>query len=151
SRQAGCSDRAVARGAVMKKRRSDRRTKAKNIKEAIKKAGYPRSAITAAHTKNPVAWWATWATHNRPSRDSIWEALDGKVQRLANRLRRGVAFPDEIAFAADLIEGIVKPRRLRKGQLTRYLSDEIAKFFILERGADERPMKQITGAITDDF
>ena len=65
--------------------------------------------------KNVIALWSTW------------DALDGDHKRLAKRLRAGIASRAEMAFAADLIEGKIKPRRLRDRQPTRRTNDEIAQ------------------------
>jgi hypothetical protein len=124
-------------------------------KKAIKKRGSDRCAITAAHTKNPAAWWTAWAANKGTdllARFAIWGALDGNVKKLADRLRKRRASPGEMAFVADLIEGKVKSRRLKKGELSRYDSDEIAKLAIFDRAKyPDVPRKLITGDIADAF
>jgi hypothetical protein len=65
--------------------------------------------------KNIIALW------------SIWAALDGDPKRLAKRLRAGLASREEMAFAADLLEGKVKVYRRRPRQPTRRTNDEIGQ------------------------
>ena len=49
------------------------------------------------------------------ARHTIWAALNGYTESLIQRLRQGLASREEMAFAADLIEGKVKSRPLRRG------------------------------------
>lgn len=50
---------------------------------------------------------------------SIWSALEGDPKQLAARLRQGDASKAEMALAADLIEGVIKPRRPRSSREDR--------------------------------
>jgi hypothetical protein len=78
-------------------------------------------SITAEFVKDPREWWATWAAHtpNENARFVIQTALDGDLVYLADRLRVGAASSGERAFAADVIEGKVRPYYHRKGKPTR--------------------------------
>jgi hypothetical protein len=111
-------------------------------------------AITAAHTKDPTAWWAAWAAHitNSVARHSIWDALDGNTSRLAHRLREGLTSPDEIAFVADLIEGKATSRRPRSGQPTRLANDLIVQtVFQYQMQYPNWPEKKIKGKVAKMF
>ena len=111
-------------------------------------------AITAAHTKNPTAWWATWAAHttNVVVAHSIWDALDGNTSRLTHRLREGMASPNEIAFVADLIEGKATSRRPRSGQPTRLANDLIVQtVFQHQMQYPNWPEKKIKGEVAKMF
>jgi hypothetical protein len=59
--------------------------------------------------------------------NSIWSALEARPSVLASRLRDGSASAQENRLAADLIEGIIKPRRPRKGT-PRHQRLEIAEY-----------------------
>lgn len=66
--------------------------------------------------------------------DSIWSALEARPSFLASRLRDGSASPEELKVAADLIEGEIKPRRLRPGASSRHKRLRIAEYVaFLER------------------
>jgi hypothetical protein len=66
-------------------------------------------------------------------RMSIWSALEANPELLARRLRSGTASLQEMAFAADLIEKKVRPRRLKSGTLKRMLNEEIAETVLYTR------------------
>jgi hypothetical protein len=79
-------------------------------------------------------------------------ALDGDTSILANRLRKGLASFEEMAIAADLIEGKIKPRRPRPGQPSRLRNDEIVLAYFLYRfGHPDWSEKQIKGEVADMF
>jgi hypothetical protein len=46
----------------------------------------------------------------------MWQARDGKPRLLLTRMRANNVTREELCLAADLIEGNIKPRRLRKDQ-----------------------------------
>jgi transposase len=117
-----------------------------------------RCGISAAHAKNPVAWWATWAAHMKRdlrARWTIWAALDGNINELAYRLRKGLASPDEMAFVADLIERKVNPRQRRLGQPTRLTNDEIVQAVfqlqVMYSGFPAWPEERIKREVADMF
>jgi hypothetical protein len=58
---------------------------------------------------------------------SIWSALEARPSFLASRLRDGSASPEEVLVTADIIEGKIKPRRLRPGASSRHKRLEIAE------------------------
>jgi hypothetical protein len=83
---------------------------------------------------------------------AIWAALDGNVEDLARKLREGIASREEMALAADLIEGKRKSRRPRRGQPTRLTNHQIAQIFFQFRVAyPDWPKKKIIGRIVDIF
>jgi hypothetical protein len=103
---------------------------------------------------NLAAQWAAraGATNQLSARWSIWRALDGDTKRLAERLRKHRASPEEVEFAADLIEGKLKPRRPRRGQPSLLTNDEIAQayFHLRARHPDWR-QKRIIGTVAAIF
>jgi hypothetical protein len=95
----------------------------------------------------PVTWF-----EDAKTRRIIWAARDGDVQDLADRLRKGLASHEEIAFAADLIEGKIKSRHPRRGQPTRVTNDQIAQAFFQFRVAYPGwQKKKIVGKIVELF
>lgn len=93
----------------------------------------------------------TWA-EDAEARRIIWAALDGNLQDLAERLRKGLASREEMAFAADLIEGKVKSRRPRRGQPMRSTNDQIAQaVFQLRTVHKNWQQKKIIGEVADRF
>jgi hypothetical protein len=83
---------------------------------------------------------------------AIWAALDGNVEEIAQKLREGIASREEMALAADVLEGKVKPRRPRRGQPTRSTNHQIAQIFFQFRVAyPDWPKKKIVGRIVDIF
>jgi hypothetical protein len=103
---------------------------------------------------NLAAQWAARAgtTNSLSARWAIWAALNGDVKRLAERLRKRRASPEEMEFAADLIERKVKPRRPRRGQPSLLTNDEIAQayFHLRARHPDWR-RKRIIGTVAAIF
>ena len=105
--------------------------------------------------KNKLA--AEWATRAAATkflvpRWAIWKALNGDTVELTKRLRKGSASPEEIEFAADLIEGKVKPRRLRRGQPSLRKNDGIAQVYFQLRALHPKwREKQIIGKVVDIF
>ena len=86
------------------------------------------------------------------SRQAIWAALEGNVDDLAQHLREGIVSREEMAFAADLIEGKVKPRRPGPGQPTRSTNDQIAQAYFQFRVAYPGwQKKKIVGKIVELF
>jgi hypothetical protein len=100
--------------------------------------------------KNLAAQWAAraGATNKLTACWSIQRALNGDFKLLARQLRERRASPEEMEFAADLIEGKVKPRRPRRGQPSLVTNDEIAQayFHLRARHPDWR-QKQIIGNV----
>jgi hypothetical protein len=95
----------------------------------------------------PVSW-----SEDAETRRIIWAARDGDVQDLTDRLRQDLPPRKALLFAADLIEGKVKSRRPRRGQLTRVTNDKIAQaFFQFQRAYPGWKKKQIVGKIVDLF
>jgi hypothetical protein len=87
---------------------------------------------------------------NSIARRAIWAALEDDPSKLANRLREGAASADEMAFVADLIEGKTKARRLRSGQPTRSLNDNIVQtYFQYLLRYPKWPKKKIVGKVAD--
>jgi hypothetical protein len=115
--------------------------------------------------KDVAARWATWAADTDfierwalgdfekvATRWIIWAALDGYTEPLTQRLRKGLASREEMAFAADLIDRKVKPRRPGRGQPTRFTNDQIAQFVFQFRVAyPDWPKKKIIGEAVDAF
>jgi hypothetical protein len=66
----------------------------------------------------------------RSERKAMWEALDGNPSMLANHLRWSIASTEELALAANLLEGKVKPRRPKSGGPRRMQKDQIG-FWVL--------------------
>jgi hypothetical protein len=104
--------------------------------------------------KNLAAQWAAraGATNKLTACWSIQRALNGDFKLLARQLRERRASPEEMEFAADLIEGKVKPRRPRRGQPSLVTNDEIAQayFHLRARHPDWR-QKQIIGKVAAIF
>jgi hypothetical protein len=93
----------------------------------------------------------TWA-EDAEIRRIIWAAREGNVQDLAHRLRQGLASREEMAFAANLIEGKIKSRHPRRGQPTRLTNDQIAQaFFQFKEAYPDLPRKKIVGKVVDMF
>jgi hypothetical protein len=83
---------------------------------------------------------------------AIWDALDANFIRLAQRLREGVATPDELRLSADIHEGKVKPRHPKGGVATNIRRDNIAQtFHLLMASHPTMGRKQIIGHICDYF
>jgi hypothetical protein len=99
-----------------------------------------------ASRRGPLMPIIEWTRH------AIWAALDGNVEDLAQKLREGIASREEMAFAADLIEGKVKSRRPRRGQPTRFTNEQIAQAFFQFRVAyPDWPKKKIVGRVVNIF
>jgi hypothetical protein len=84
--------------------------------------------------KPKTSWGVGTAGVFLVERWSILGALDGNPKRLAMRLRAGEASRAEMAFAADLIERKVKPRRRRSSQPSRIENELIAEFVYYLQG-----------------
>jgi hypothetical protein len=95
------------------------------------------------------------ARKERVARESIQDALDGETKTIVGRLRVGRSSAQERAFLADLIEGKIKVRRRRPGQLPRQTHEAIPLFvFLLEAihsGQRSWPRKRIIGRVCDLF
>lgn len=103
---------------------------------------------------NLAAQWAAraGAINNLTPRLSIWGALNGDFKRLARRLRERRASPEEMEFAADLIEGKVKARLPRRGQPSLVTNDEIAQaYFHLRARYPDWRRKRIIGTVAAIF
>jgi len=102
---------------------------------------------TGMRGSQPVNW-----SEEAEKRRIIWDAVDGNVQDLADRLREGVASREEMAFAADLIEGKVKSRRPRPGQPMRSTNDQIAQAVFQFRATHKDwQQKKIKAKVADMF
>ena len=66
---------------------------------------------------------------------SIWGALEADDRLLSERLREGVASPEEMQVAADLIQKKVKPRRLKKGQPPQIVNYAMAQMVLVMEAA----------------
>ena len=78
---------------------------------------------------------------------SIWSALETNPKQLAERLRKGDASKAEMALAADLIEGIIKPRRPRSSREDRF---EIAKWVAqFEKSKPTWQRKKVISVVAD--
>jgi ABC-type transporter MlaC component len=80
----------------------------------------------------PLAWPLSVVTSPEEC-PPIWAALEGNPQRLAARLRSGIASNMEQSVAADLIEKKIKPRRPRLGSDRESLILVAAFVYILEK------------------
>ena len=78
---------------------------------------------------------------------SIWSALETNPKQLAERLSKGDASKAEMALAADLIEGIIKPRRPRSSREDRF---EIAKWVAqFEKSKPTWQRKKVISVVAD--
>jgi hypothetical protein len=74
---------------------------------------------------------------------TIWDALEGDNRFLTERLRKGIASPEEMALAADLIQKKIKPRRLKKGQPKQLENYAMAQMvFLLEASGGRLPQRK---------
>jgi hypothetical protein len=104
--------------------------------------------------KKPRTQWDVGAAGVKGlfERWSILGALDGDTKRLATRLRAGEVSRAEMAFAADLIDGKVKPRRRRSNQPSRIENELIAEFvFHLQAIRPDLSRKEVIGKIAAMF
>ena len=82
----------------------------------------------------------------------IWDAQEGKFEILLERLYRGAATPLEQAFAANLIENKVMPRRLRRDEPKRFINLRMAELIVVKKAiAPLAPRKQIIGEVAQCF
>jgi hypothetical protein len=83
---------------------------------------------------------------------SILDALESDPRLLAERLRKGVASPEEMALAAELIQRRVKPRRVKKGQPKQIENQGIAQMvLVMEAGSPPRQRKTIISDVAKAF
>ena len=77
----------------------------------------------------------------------IWDAREGKFESLLERLRRGGTTPLEQAFAADLIENKVIPRRLRA-----LIKERMAELLVVKKAMEPlASRKKIIGEVAKAF
>jgi hypothetical protein len=82
----------------------------------------------------------------------IWDAQERKFESLLERLRRGVATPLEQAFAAELLENKVVPRRLRRDEPKRFINLRMAELIVVKKAIDPlAPRKKIIGEVAELF
>jgi hypothetical protein len=102
--------------------------------------------------KKPRTQWDVGAPVFLMERWSILGALDGNPKRLATRLRAGEVSRAEMAFAADLIEGKVKPKRRKLNQPSRIENELIVQFlFYLQGIHPDWQRKKVTSKIAEMF
>lgn len=83
---------------------------------------------------------------------SIWGALEADDRLLSERLREGVASPEEMQVAADLIQKKVKPRRLKKGQPPQFVNYAMAQMvLVMEAAGAPRQRKAIIPEVAEIF
>jgi hypothetical protein len=86
------------------------------------------------------------------ARWAIWDALEGEPRLLAERVREGIASPEERALAADLISRKIKPRRIRKGQPPRSVKQAMVQMvFTMEAAVPPRQRKEIIPFVAKAF
>jgi hypothetical protein len=82
---------------------------------------------------------------------SIWQALEGDHRWLMSRLRQGVASCAEQTLAADLIEGVIEPRRPRSRSSSRQGRLEIARSVAFLKKTRPGQLKAIIAAVAKVF
>lgn len=83
---------------------------------------------------------------------SIWDALEADDRLLSERLRKGVASPEEMELAADLLQKKIKPRRLKKGQPKQIQNHAMAQMvLVIEAGIPPRQRKTIIPDVAKAF
>lgn len=112
-----------------------------------------RWAVWAAMTAETEEWSIKSAgTTPAMSELVIWAALDGNIQHLARRLRKGLASRKELAFVADLLEEKAASRRPRRGQPRRFTNEQIATaVFQFREAYPGWQEKKIKGEVADLF
>ena len=101
---------------------------------------FPFDAVTSVQQGCCMGHVTQWA---------VWGALEGDPALLARRLRSGKVSREELALAADLIEG---PRRLRQGQPSQITNEHIAEVvFYIEVFRPERLRKQFIPDVAKEF